>query len=121
MEALALILATLLSFAQPLLFPARATAEVVVTLDPDLPASQMPLPRIWGPADPRRPLVVIDAGHGGHDPGAISPHGGAREKEVTLAIARAIRDALIASGRVRVALTRDGDAYIPLRGRYEIA
>src|SRR5688500_14673067 len=114
MEALAFILATLLNFGQPHLFPARPAAEVVVTLDPELPTPHVPLPRIWGPADPRRPLVVIDAGHGGHDPGAVSPHGGRREKEVTLAIARAIRDALVQSGRVRVALTRDVDSYIPL-------
>lgn len=50
------------------------------------------LPNISGPADASLPLVVIDAGHGGHDPGAISPHGGQREKEVTLAIAKAVRE-----------------------------
>ena len=49
-------------------------------------------PKISGPADASLPLVVIDAGHGGHDPGAISPHGGQLEKEVTLAIAKAVRD-----------------------------
>jgi N-acetylmuramoyl-L-alanine amidase len=79
------------------------------------------LPRIYGPADARLPLVVIDAGHGGHDPGAISPHNGAREKDVTLGIARAIRDELLKSGRVRVALTRDGDSFIVLQDRYGIA
>ncbi len=79
------------------------------------------LPKIYGPADPRLPLVVLDAGHGGHDPGAISPHGGAREKEVTLAIARAVRDELVKTGRVRVALTRDGDSFIVLQDRYGIA
>ena len=62
------------------------------------------LPTIEGPADASRPLVVIDAGHGGHDPGA---HGqrGEQEKAVTLALAKAVRDALVADGRVRVALT----------------
>lgn len=79
------------------------------------------LPKIYGPADARLPLVVIDAGHGGHDPGAISPHGGAREKDVTLAIARSIRDELLKSGRVRVALTREGDSFIVLQDRYGIA
>jgi N-acetylmuramoyl-L-alanine amidase len=79
------------------------------------------LPRIYGPADARLPLVVIDAGHGGHDPGAISPHGGAREKDVTLAIARATRDELVKTGRVRVALTRDGDSFIVLQDRFGIA
>jgi N-acetylmuramoyl-L-alanine amidase len=74
-----------------------------------------------GPTDPELPLVVLDAGHGGQDPGAISPHGGAREKDVTLAIARAVRDEMLKSGRVRVALTRDSDKYLVLQDRYEIA
>ena len=79
------------------------------------------LPKISGPADASLPLVVIDAGHGGHDPGAISPHGGQREKEVTLAIAKAVRDEMLKSGRVRVALTRDSDKFIVLQDRYQIA
>jgi len=79
------------------------------------------LPKIHGPADARLPLVVIDAGHGGHDPGAISPESGAREKDVTLSIARAIRDELVKSGRVRVALTRDTDRFLVLQDRYGIA
>jgi N-acetylmuramoyl-L-alanine amidase len=78
-------------------------------------------PKISGPADASLPLVVIDAGHGGHDPGAISPHGGQREKEVTLAIAKAVRDEMLKSGRVRVALTRDSDKFIVLQDRYQIA
>ena len=77
------------------------------------------LPRIVG--DPDRPLVVLDAGHGGHDPGAVSPFAARREKDVTLAIATAIRDALAASGRVRVAMTREDDRYLILKDRYEIA
>lgn len=85
------------------------------------PRDSVRLPKIYGPNDPNRPLVVIDAGHGGHDPGAISPHGNAREKNVTLAIARAIRDRLVAGGRVRVALTRDSDEYLVLEERYGIA
>lgn len=79
------------------------------------------LPRIYGPADSNRPLVIIDAGHGGHDPGAINKNSGLREKDVTLAIARAIRDQLVASGRVRVALTRDDDRFLVLQERYGIA
>jgi N-acetylmuramoyl-L-alanine amidase len=78
------------------------------------------LPRIEGPADAGRPLVVIDAGHGGHDPGA-SGAGGAQEKRLTLALARAVRDALVADGRVRVALTRDADRFLVLEERAEIA
>jgi N-acetylmuramoyl-L-alanine amidase len=79
------------------------------------------LPKIYGPADARLPLVVIDAGHGGHDPGAISPHTGKYEKHVTLAIAQAIKDELVKTGRVRVALTREGDSFIVLNERYGIA
>ena len=78
------------------------------------------LPRISGPDDRSLPLVVIDAGHGGHDPGAIGP-GGQREKDLTLALARAARDALVATGRVRVALTRDTDRFLVLEERYGIA
>ncbi len=78
------------------------------------------LPRIYG-EDARRPLVVIDAGHGGVDPGAISPIDGRREKDVTLRIARAIRDELVRGGRVRVALTREDDRFLILRERYGIA
>jgi N-acetylmuramoyl-L-alanine amidase len=76
-------------------------------------------PPVFGPAG--RPLVVIDPGHGGRDPGATSPFGQRREKNVTLELARAIRDELLASGKVRVALTRNDDRYIIHRERYEIA
>jgi N-acetylmuramoyl-L-alanine amidase len=79
------------------------------------------LPPIQGPRDAKRPLVVIDAGHGGHDPGAINKATGRREKDVTLAIAHAIRDELLKSGRVRVALTRDDDRFLILQERYGIA
>jgi N-acetylmuramoyl-L-alanine amidase len=64
--------------------------------------------------------VVIDAGHGGHDPGSISA-GGIQEKDLALKIARAIRDELVASGRARVALTREDDRYLLHRDRFEIA
>lgn len=86
-----------------------------------LPEAGVPvaLPDIAGPADRTRPLVVIDAGHGGHDPGA----GGAefREKTLTLALARALRDELVRGGGIRVALTRDDDTYLMLDERSEIA
>lgn len=88
---------------------------------PIKPAAAKGLPKISGPADDELPLVVIDAGHGGHDPGAISPHGGKREKDVTLAVAKAVRSEMLKSGRVRVALTRDDDKYLVLEDRYEIA
>ena len=79
------------------------------------------LPLVSGPADDSLPLVVIDAGHGGHDPGAISPHGGQLEKDVTLSIAKSVRDEMLKSGLVRVALTRDTDKFIVLQDRFQLA
>ncbi len=81
---------------------------------------KLALPRVYGDDD-SRPLVVIDAGHGGVDPGAISPTDNRREKDVTLRIAKSIRDELLRSGRVRVALTREDDRFLVLRERYGIA
>lgn len=89
-----------------------------IALDP--PIVEVPLPPVEGPDDPERPLVVIDPGHGGHDPGAVSSQG-VREEEIALAVSRAMRDGLLESGRVRVALTRDGDSFLTLRDRFEIA
>jgi len=66
------------------------------------------------------PLVVIDAGHGGKDVGAISVRGG-YEKDVTLAIAKEVARLLNKRKRVRVRLTRDDDRFIPLAGRVQIA
>jgi N-acetylmuramoyl-L-alanine amidase len=94
--------------------PRYTVSQAVPPAEPPLP-----LPRVEGEAG--RPLVVIDAGHGGVDPGAINAGTGLREKDVTLRIARAIRDALLATGRVRVALTRDDDRYILHRERFGIA
>ncbi len=64
-------------------------------------------------------VVVIDAGHGGKDPGAIGSR--THEKDITLAAARALKARLEKSGRYRVVLTRTGDAYVPLDGRVKIA
>ena len=83
--------------------------------------SDLPLPPVTPARGADPPLVVIDAGHGGRDPGASSPDGGLVEKDVTLALARRIRDTLAASQRVRTALTRDDDRYLLLHDRYEIA
>ena len=98
--------------------PVRKRYAVTVPLGP---LRDTPLPAIEGPEDRRLPLVVIDAGHGGHDPGAIHGATGTREKDVVVALARAIRDALVASGRVRVALTRSDDRFLVLEERYAIA
>nr|WP_221713132.1 N-acetylmuramoyl-L-alanine amidase [Sphingobium xanthum] len=92
----------------------------IVVRIPDA-APSIALPPVEGPRDPRRPLVVIDAGHGGHDPGAHNPALGIREKDLTLAIARAIREELLKTGRIRVALTRDDDRFLVLQERYGLA
>ena len=68
-----------------------------------------------------RPIVVIDAGHGGRDPGATSVSGQVREKELTLILAQALRDELVKRGRVRVAMTRDDDHYLGLDDRAAVA
>lgn len=77
------------------------------------------LPKVAGPPDASRPLVVIDPGHGGHDPGAGT--GDLKEKALTLTLARALREALLKEGGVRVALTRDEDRYLMLAERSDIA
>jgi N-acetylmuramoyl-L-alanine amidase len=82
-------------------------------------ARPIALPPVLGPRDAALPLVVIDAGHGGRDPGAVAP--GLSEKDVTLALASAIRDALLGSKRVRVAMTRADDRLVALEDRPEIA
>ncbi|MEP7007868.1 MAG: N-acetylmuramoyl-L-alanine amidase [Sphingomonas bacterium] len=97
--------------------PARKY-EVSVPIPPS--SRTLALPPVYG-EDDSRPLVVIDAGHGGVDPGAVSPIDGRREKDVTLKIAKAIRSELLRSGRVRVALTRDDDRFLVLQERYGIA
>jgi N-acetylmuramoyl-L-alanine amidase len=61
-------------------------------------------------------IIAVDAGHGGQDPGAIG-HGGTREKDVTLAIARALAARINAEPGMRAVLTRDRDEFLELRDR----
>ena len=95
---------------------ASAQSSLTVNLPP--PASD----RIYGsPAARGRPVVVIDAGHGGRDPGAISVSGEVREKQLTLVLAQSLRDELVKRGRVRVAMTRGDDRYLTLDERAAVA
>jgi len=68
----------------------------------------------------RNVVIAIDAGHGGEDPGAIGKNR-TREKDVVLRIARELKKAIDSEPGMQAVLTRDGDYYIPLRGRYEKA
>lgn len=94
---------------------------VTIPLPPLGADERGPLPPVTPARGDNPPLVVIDPGHGGRDPGAASPFADQREKDITLALGVAIRDALAATGRVRVAMTRADDRYLLLDERYEIA
>jgi N-acetylmuramoyl-L-alanine amidase len=64
----------------------------------------------------KQPLIMLDPGHGGHDPGAIAPDG-VFEKHITLASAFTLRQHLLATGRYRVRMTRSSDVFVTLEGR----
>ncbi len=93
--------------------------DYVIRIELPEPGTTVGLPEIQGPDDPSRPLVVIDPGHGGHDPGASGA--GLREKTLVLGLARTLRDRLLAEGGIRVAMTRDDDRYLALAERVQIA
>jgi len=72
------------------------------------------------PTGERKVVVAIDAGHGGEDPGAKGATG-LREKDVTLQVARELADQINRQPGMQAVLTRNGDYFIPLKRRYEIA
>ncbi|MEO5735395.1 MAG: N-acetylmuramoyl-L-alanine amidase [Rubrivivax sp.] len=110
----------------PLPAPTAATSPpLVVAVEP----AQPPLPVAPPAPDTRRPataaeqrrvdrliIIAIDPGHGGEDPGAVGPTG-LREKDVVLAVALKLRQALNDVPGMRVMLTRDGDYFVPLHER----
>jgi N-acetylmuramoyl-L-alanine amidase len=107
---------------------AAATSDQAASLGEARQASLtigLPAPandRIYGATAARgRPIVVIDAGHGGRDPGARNASGDLAEKQLTLAIARELRDKLVERGRVRIAMTREDDRYLTLEDRAAVA
>lgn len=89
-----------------------APAKPISAAKPLMPQTKTPLAV--------KPVVVIDPGHGGVDPGAIS-RTGIYEKTIVLDLALSLKAALDKGGRVKAVLTRDGDFFIPLRERVAIA
>ncbi len=87
---------------------------------PAMPAAVVRLPKSRPGSSSVARVVVIDPGHGGVDPGAIGATG-AYEKNITLAAARELSAALVATGRYRVAMTRDSDVFVSLRDRIKTA
>ncbi|WP_243393659.1 N-acetylmuramoyl-L-alanine amidase [Solimonas fluminis] len=105
--------------------PAAEPAPVVTAAAP----AAAPTPVMASPPTPamppmklqERPVVIaIDAGHGGEDPGARGKSG-LEEKEVALAIARKLAKAINAEPGMKAVLTRDGDYFLKLRDRVNIA
>ncbi|HRY29092.1 MAG TPA: N-acetylmuramoyl-L-alanine amidase [Elusimicrobiota bacterium] len=98
--------------------PSAPDADDALFLDEDL----------GGPTEPVSPLlalspiktIVVDAGHGGQDVGAVGPHG-TLEKDVNLEMAKALARVLKRERRFNVVLTRNDDTFIPLDERFEVA
>lgn len=67
-----------------------------------------------------KPIIIIDPGHGGQDPGAIGANG-MYEKTITLAVGLELRKQLESTGRYRVRMTRDSDFFVPLGSRVKYA
>src|SRR5690606_27837112 len=97
--------------------PAAAAAASTAAVADAAPAAK---PVKQGDAGRRDVVIAIDAGHGGHDTGAIGP-GRAHEKKVTLAIARELAAILERERGYKAVLTRSNDKFIPLKTRATIA
>jgi N-acetylmuramoyl-L-alanine amidase len=101
----------------------RPGAEVLAAAPPPPPPPAAAAPPDSTPAEtapPTRRLVVIDAGHGGRDPGAHGP-GGTREKDVALRVARELAAILREDPTLDVRMTRDRDTLIALHDRARLA
>jgi N-acetylmuramoyl-L-alanine amidase len=102
--------------------PAVAATRVAANAAPVVTdAIPTPIHALHAPVDSGRDIIVaVDPGHGGQDPGAIG-RGGTQEKNVTLAIARALARQIDEQRGMRAILTRNSDIFIPLRDRMVIA
>ncbi len=102
--------------------PATQAPSVAASAPPVPVTPTQPPPKLTPVPNGKRDIVVaIDAGHGGEDPGALSPVKGQYEKHVTLAIAKELQRQINAEKGFRGELVRTGDYFIPLRKRTEIA
>lgn len=105
--------------------PPRLVLDFFGAADTSRPATLPPSPTtpttsvLPAPTRTRPIMVMVDAGHGGQDPGARGH--GSDEKEICLAIARRIVQEIEKRPGFRARLTRDDDRFIPLRRRFEVA
>lgn len=106
--------------AKPKSFPVGPSGSYGHRLVVDLePGAQRTPPKVVKSADDvhgRDIIIAIDAGHGGQDPGSIGSRG-TFEKNVTLAIAKRLKDRIDREPGMRAVLTRDGDYFVPHRER----
>jgi N-acetylmuramoyl-L-alanine amidase len=99
--------------------PADIKARFALPPTADVPCHRYVIDLVPARKKALRPLIVIDAGHGGHDTGALGQlH---REKDLTLAAALALAAELRSAGAYRVALTREADTFVALSQRLVIA
>ncbi len=100
--------------------PLIQATETVKTIEQTLsaaPAEDTPITNKPATKNGARLITIaIDAGHGGEDPGAKGANG-SREKDITLAIAKKLKQQVDAEPNMRAILTRDSDFFIPLHGR----
>ncbi|OYW76828.1 MAG: hypothetical protein B7Z37_07145 [Verrucomicrobia bacterium 12-59-8] len=109
-RSIALSLQTLVAFSA-----LGGSAYSLVWLEERQAAEPLPSQRMWNAT---APLVVVDAGHGGHDGGAVA--NGVIEKNLSLDIANRLKKELEAAG-VRVVMTRSGDSFLSLDERAALA
>ena len=95
-------------------------SDAFVRSEPPAAAAPSSGAEVASPRPRGLPVVAIDAGHGGIDPGTLGANG-VLEKDITLAVARELRDALEATGRYHVVLTRNDDVFLALRERVGLA
>ena len=99
---------------------AKASAATTIPVSTSLKLRPQIIPAVArAPAPSLKKVIVIDPGHGGHDPGALGAQG--FEKDVNLAAALTLKDRLERSTRYKVVLTRTDDTYVPLEDRVRVA